>query len=169
MLNKSGISFLIMDVDGTLTDGNIYMGNSGEMFKAFNIKDGYGINHLLPKHGIEPIIITARESQITVNRCKELNITRLYQNCSNKRQKLIELAGEMGMECDADGKYPTFAYIGDDIIDIPCMELCGIVGCPEDAVEEVKKISDFTSVHKGGQGAVRDFIEWIVGEKSTIK
>ena len=60
-------------------------------------------------------------------------------------------------------------YIGDDIIDIPCMELCGIVGCPEDAVEEVKKISDFTSAYKGGQGAVRDFIEWIVAEKSAIK
>ena len=66
------IKFLIMDVDGTLTDGKIYMGQDGEMAKAFDIKDGAGIALVLPKNNIIPVIITARESKILANRCEEL-------------------------------------------------------------------------------------------------
>ena len=76
---KEMIKFLVMDVDGTLTDGKIYMGSNGEVMKAFNIKDGCGIAMVLPKYGITPVIITARESKILENRCKELNITELHQ------------------------------------------------------------------------------------------
>lgn len=61
ILNECNIRFLVMDVDGTLTDGKIYMGNDGELFKAFDIKDGYGISLLLPQQGIVPVVITARE------------------------------------------------------------------------------------------------------------
>lgn len=62
------IRLLVMDVDGTLTDGKIYMSENGEAFKAFDIKDGYGIKHILPKYGIIPVIITARESKIIERR-----------------------------------------------------------------------------------------------------
>ena len=71
---EKDIKFLVMDVDGTLTDGKIYMGNEGELFKAFDVKDGCGIKDLLPQLGIVPVIITARESKILENRCNELLI-----------------------------------------------------------------------------------------------
>lgn len=150
------IKYLVMDVDGTLTDGKIYMGNQGEVFKAFNIKDGCGINDVLRQKGIEPIIITGRESEIVLNRCKELKITRVYQGIHNKLNKLYEITDKLN----------TVAYIGDDINDLSCMipikEAGGLVGCPKDAANQVLAISDYIAEHNGGDGAVRDFIEWIV-------
>ena len=77
-----------MDVDGTLTDGKIYMGSSGELMKAFNIKDGCGIHDIAIPNNITPVIITGRESKIVLNRCKELGITEVYQGISNKVEKL---------------------------------------------------------------------------------
>lgn len=149
-----------MDVDGTLTDGKIYMGPGGEVTKAFNIKDGCGIRELLKPAKITPVILTARKSVILENRCKELNISSLYQGVSDKREKLFGLLSENGQN------FENVAYIGDDINDLPCMREVkaggGVVGCPGDAVPEVKKISDFISAFDGGNGAVRDFIEWII-------
>ena len=152
------IKYLVMDVDGTLTDGKIYMGNDGELCKAFNIKDGCGISNLAIPEGIIPIIITGRKSIILENRCRELGITNLHQGISNKIEKLDEiLAGE---------GYDKVAYIGDDINDLPCMfsvrEGGGIVGCPADAVKKVVEIANYVADHNGGDGAVRDFIEWIL-------
>ena len=82
------IKYLVMDVDGTLTDGKIYMGINGELCKAFNIKDGCGIHDLLIPAGIIPIIMTGRKSEIVLNRCKEIGITRIYQGIVNKVLKL---------------------------------------------------------------------------------
>ena len=82
------IRFLVMDVDGTLTDGKIYMGKDGEVFKAFDIKDGCGILLLLPQLHIVPAIITARKSKIVKNRCDELNISELYQGSKDKLKTL---------------------------------------------------------------------------------
>ena len=78
------IKYLIMDVDGTLTDGKIYMGPNGEAMKAFSVKDGYAINFILKPAGIVPIIITARTSQIVKLRCDELGIEKVYQGNLNK-------------------------------------------------------------------------------------
>ncbi len=154
------IKYLVMDVDGTLTDGKIYMGQNGEMMKAFNIKDGAGIHDIAIPAGIIPIIITGRESQIVFNRCKELGIKEVYQGIGNKIEKLKEVVGA------AVEKLNTVAYIGDDINDLSCMETVkatgGIIGCPADAVKKVKEIADFIADHNGGDGAVRDFIEWLV-------
>ena len=80
-----------MDVDGTMTDGSIYLGNNGEEFKAFNIHDGYGIAHLLPKASIVPIIITGKDSTIVKRRASELGITELYQGVSDKLAVIKEL------------------------------------------------------------------------------
>lgn len=157
----SVIKYLIMDVDGTLTDGKIYMGSNGEMFKAFDIKDGCGIKDILPNYNIMPIIITARESKILENRCRELSIEKLYQGERNKIGRLQQIL----MEENAD--LSNCAYIGDDILDIQCMDPIkqagGKIGCPADAVNKVKKIADFISVRNGGDGAVREFIEWLGG------
>ena len=77
-----------MDVDGTLTDGKIYMGANGELMKAFNIKDGYGIHDILPLIGITPVIITGRKSQIVANRCNEIGIHYLYQGVTDKESQI---------------------------------------------------------------------------------
>ena len=153
------IKFLVMDVDGTLTDSKIYMGNSGEMMKAFNIKDGCGIHDLLPQNNILPVIITGRKSAILENRCRELGITELHQGISDKLDKLDEILKKY------NGIYENVAYIGDDINDLDCMNMIsqrgGIVGSPRDAVKQVKEIASFVSEKNGGDGAVREFIEWI--------
>lgn len=150
------IDYLVMDVDGTLTDGKIYMSNGGEIFKAFSIKDGCGIHDIAIPVGITPVIITGRESTIVLNRCMELGIEKVYQKVNNKIEVLHSITENLA----------TVAYIGDDINDLSCMtqvkKAGGIVGCPADAVKEVKMIADFIAEHNGGDGAVRDFIEWIV-------
>lgn len=158
------IKYFVMDVDGTLTDGKIYMGNEGEVCKAFNIKDGCGIHDILIPSGIVPVIITGRSSLIVERRCSELGIRDLYQGVSNKQVVLHKLLRGSGYE------YKDVAYIGDDINDLPCMktikEFGGIIGCPADAVNEVVEIADFVSKKNGGDGAVREFIEWILKENS---
>lgn len=162
---KEKIKFLIMDVDGTLTDGNIYMGVQGEILKCFNIKDGTGIKDLLPVRGIIPIVITGRCSKITENRCKELNISYIYQGCRNKKNQLKNIAEDF-MVYPQNGIYEEFAYIGDDLIDLESMRCSGISGCPSDAVDVVKAEADFISEFTGGKGAVREFIEWIIQKQS---
>lgn len=144
---------LVMDVDGTLTNGKIYMGENGEVMKAFDIKDGYAIAHMLPEMGIIPVIITGRTSKIVENRAKELGITELYQGKVNKLDTLLSVIEKYGC------KKENVAYIGDDLPDIPCMKECGCVGCPADAVDEVKEISDYVCKNVAGHGAVREFIE----------
>lgn len=156
------VKLLFMDVDGTLTDGKIYIGNNGELFKAFDVKDGCGIHDILPKYGIIPVIITARESDIVKHRCNELNIDHYYQGCRQKREKMIEIANEFGICLNSEGMLPGVAYIGDDILDIPCLEIAEFKGCPQNAVNEVREICNFISEYDGGNGAVREFIEWLI-------
>lgn len=159
------VKFLIMDVDGTLTDGKIYMGNTGELYKVFDIKDGCGISELLIPMNIVPVIITGRSSKILENRCKEIGITELYQGVKNKINKVCEVINRFS---DGQKKYnfSNIAYIGDDINDLLCMQQIhdagGITGCPADAVPKIKSISDFISTKNGGDGAVREYIEWIL-------
>ena len=155
-ISMSELKYLIIDVDGTLTDGKIYMGAMGEICKAFHVKDGCGIHDLLIPAGIIPIIITGRESDILKLRCEELG---------NKLKKLEEIMN--------DTEYKHTAYIGDDINDLECMkavkETGGLIGCPLDAVQEVREAADFISTKKGGEGAVREFIDWILREDSKAE
>ena len=148
------IKMLVMDVDGTLTDGKIYMGSDGEVFKAFDVKDGYAIAHL-HEVGIIPVIITGRKSKIVENRAKELNIKEVYQGVSDKVEKLKEVAKDNGVLLE------EVAYIGDDLNDLDCMSICGLSACPNDAIDEVKSNVDFKCNKNGGYGAVREFIEYI--------
>lgn len=154
------IKYLVMDIDGTLTDGKIYMANNGELMKAFNIKDGCGIHDIAIPAGIVPIIITGRRSDIVLNRCKEIGVEAVYQGVSNKIEKLLSITLDLS----------EVAYIGDDINDLSCMlpvkEAGGAVGCPKDAVSEVRNLANFVSEHNGGDGAVRDFIEWLIANSN---
>lgn len=151
------IKYLVMDVDGTLTDGKIYMGQEGEMAKAFDIKDGCGILLVLPKYSIIPVIITARRSQILEHRCNEIGINELHQGVKDKLHKLIEIVGN-DLSC--------VAYAGDDLPDIPCMtevkKAGGLVLCPSDAIPEIKAIADYVSGNKAGDGSVRDCINYLI-------
>lgn len=150
------IKLLVMDVDGTLTDGKIYIGAAGEAVKAFSVKDGYGIGQILPVAGIQPAIITGRKSAIVEARCRELKITHLYQGIADKSLCLRELSEKMGISLD------QIACVGDDLNDLPMMELCKVKGCPADAAAEVKSCCEYVCSACGGDGAVREFIEWLV-------
>lgn len=154
-----------MDVDGTLTDGKVYLCEKGELFKSFNIKDGYGIAQMLPKMGIEPVIITSRNSKIVQNRCKELGIKYIIQNVRDKLSALHSVLSEYNNSNETTYDLRNCAYIGDDLPDYECMysikKFSGIIACPHDAAKSVIDICDFVSIKKGGDGAVRDFIEWI--------
>lgn len=159
------IKYLIMDVDGTLTDGKIYMGSDGEIMKAFSVKDGCAINFILKPAGIEPVIITARTSPIVQQRGNELGITEVYQGKMDKLTALKEIVGE-----DNIG---SCAYFGDDILDLQCMlpikAAGGIIGCPADAVQKVKAVADYLCINKAGEGALREFSEWIVKPKVDVE
>lgn len=152
------IHYLVMDVDGSITDGKIYMGANGEVMKAFSIKDGYVINYILKPHNIEPVVITARSSSIVQYRCEELHISKVYQGKLDKLKTLRKAVG--------DDSLGLCAYFGDDILDVQCMlpirEAGGVVGCPADAVQEVKAISDYICVKKAEEGALREFAEWLI-------
>lgn len=159
-IHTKKIRVMVMDVDGTLTDGKIYMGNDGEMMKAFDIKDGFGIANYLPDKDIVPIIITARESRILENRARELKIMHLYQGVKNKTQKLQEVLKELNIQLSET------VYVGDDDNDLECIRLVkeskGFAACPLNASEKVLEEADFISLHNGGDGAVRELIEWII-------
>lgn len=154
------IKYIVFDIDGTLTDGKIYISDKGEMMKAFDIKDGYAIYHL-SDNDIIPIVITGRDSKIVENRCKELKIEMLYQGVSNKLELLQIILNDLRKDYP-DLSLANFAYMGDDIPDMKCMKACGLAGCPSDAVSSIAEISDYISPHKAGEGAARDFIEHIV-------
>jgi 3-deoxy-D-manno-octulosonate 8-phosphate phosphatase (KDO 8-P phosphatase) len=151
--------FFVMDVDGTLTDGRIYMGQDGEMVKAFSIKDGAGISMILPKMGVLPVIITARESRILQNRCMELGITELHQGSKDKLKTLKGILERYGAE------FSSVAYAGDDLPDIPCMEEIkragGAILCPANAIPEIKILADYVSGYEAGDGAIRDCINYL--------
>ena len=152
------IKMLVMDVDGTLTDGHIYIGAEGEMVKAFHVQDGYAIAHILPEKGIVPVIITGRSSRIVEQRAKELKIVHLHQGITDKLSKLKEVAAALGVTAD------EIAYIGDDVNDLDCIHYCGLTACPADAVPVVRKAVDYICERNGGSGAVREFIDKFVSE-----
>lgn len=157
------IKYLVMDIDGTLTDGKIYMGPSGEIMKAFSVKDGYVFNYILKPRNITPIVVTARTSTIVEQRCKELGITEIYQGHHDKLALLKEIIGEENLQ--------FCAYFGDDILDLKCMKPIqkagGIVGCPNDAIQEVKLETDYLCLNKAGDGALREFVEWLVNDENS--
>ena len=153
------IKMLVMDVDGTLTDGHIYIGAEGEMMKAFHVQDGYAIAHILPAKGIVPVIITGRSSRIVEQRAKELKISHLHQGIADKLSKLKEVAAALGVTAD------EIAYIGDDVNDLDCIHYCGLTACPADAVPVVRKAVKYICTRNGGSGAVREFIDKFRGEE----
>lgn len=146
------IKYLILDVDGTLTDGGVYYDSEGHELKKFCIKDGPGIIAARTA-GIELVVLTGRECTATTRRLTELGVDHILQNISDKAGWMRQWMAENDVSRD------SIAYIGDDINDLASMKLCGYVACPADAAAEVKEIADYISPLLGGRGAVRDVIE----------
>ena len=159
----SKIRILFLDVDGTMTDGKIYISQAGELMKCFNAKDGVAIKEFLKKENIIPVIITNRKSKIVKKRAQELHIDEVCQGCVDKTATVSEIANKYSLQRSLSGIILSTAYIGDDVPDIEAMKMCEFSGCPSDAVNEVKAVATYVCHSKGGEGAVREFIEWIIG------
>ena len=152
------INTIFLDVDGTLTDGKIYLDNGKNEFKAFNVKDGLLVVAAI-KIGYDVIIMTGRKSEIVERRAFELGIEEYYQGVQNKKQALEKLMKEKEIT------YSNLAYLGDDLNDLPVMKEARFAGCPADAAEEVKEISDLVSEFDGGNGAVREILTHLIKAK----
>ena len=157
----AAIRLLALDVDGVLTDGRIYYGNSGEELKAFNIKDGLGIK-LLQGAGVTVAIITGRNSAIVQRRASELGISEVIQGREDKIIALQQLTQRLAIdlrEC---------AYMGDDLPDLAAMRAAGIGMTVADAVTTVANHADWQSRSAGGQGAVREACEYLLAARDAL-
>lgn len=155
--NVGEIKIFALDVDGTLTDGMIYIGEEGEIMKAFNAHDSLGLMKLLDTD-IVPVIITGRSSRITQFRANELGIREVYQGIEDK-------LGTLKAVCEKyDCTIQNAIYVGDDENDLVCMEAVAYVACPQDACKKVKEIANYISGVNGGKGAVRDVIDTVIFE-----
>ncbi len=154
------IKLFVMDVDGTLTDGKIYVAATGEQFKAFDVKDGFGIRHILKKHEIKTAIITGRRSDIVQCRADELEVDFVHQGIQDKVECLEILLEQLGYD------WSNVAYVGDDVNDLECMNKAVWSGCPQDAHKSVRDVATYVAERKGGCGAVREIIEFLVEDTS---
>ncbi len=149
------IRLVVMDVDGTLTDGAMYFGPAGEELKRFSTRDGMGVT-LLHRAGIATAIITSEQSPIVSARAAKLKISDVLLGSHDKTTTLHELARRKGLE-------PRhIAYIGDDVNDLHVMRVCGLTACPSDAVRSIREVAHLICAHPGGNGAVREFAEFIL-------
>jgi len=156
------IKLLILDVDGTMTDGKITYSNSGEEFKSFCVKDGLAIASWI-RLGKSVAIITGRESKIVENRAKELGIDYFFQKIKHKAKKAEEILYEMGLSWD------NVASIGDDLNDYSMLKKSKLSFIPNNGNDFVK--SRVTNVLKsnGGDGAVREMIEFILKQEGIYE
>lgn len=152
------IKLIVLDVDGTMTDGKIYIDNSGNETKSFNVKDGLAIAQAI-KHNVKVAIVTGRSSKIVDIRAKELGIEEVYQNAKDKVKVINSIVNKnlIGLT--------EVCFIGDDINDLPVMKIVGFSACPKNAAIEVCNQANFISQHYGGEGAVREIIEMIMKEQ----
>ena len=156
------IRLLLMDCDGVLTDGRLWLTGDGDEQKAFHVRDGQGIA-LLHQAGIKTGIISGRASSATERRAQELKISFVRQGAKDKIEALEEIltrAGVSANEC---------AYIGDDVGDIPVMNQVGLAVAIADAVEEAKSASQYLTKANGGHGAVREVCELILKAQGRWK
>ncbi len=149
------IAAFILDVDGVLTDGSILATEQGEQNRIFNIKDGFAIHHAI-KNDYNVIVISGGRSESVVKRLNFLGLEHVYIGIKDKREFLNNLKGELNLDLN------ECLYMGDDLIDLSVMQMCGVKVCPNDAVWAVQEVADIVTVSAGGQGAVREIIEKVL-------
>ncbi|MFP4244048.1 MAG: 3-deoxy-manno-octulosonate-8-phosphatase KdsC [Ectothiorhodospira sp.] len=156
------VRLLILDVDGVLTDGRLFLGDDGQQYKAFHSRDGHGIRLLLDS-GVQMGILTGRRSQVVEHRCRELGIPHIIQGRRDKREALdglLEAAGVTAGEA---------AYMGDDILDLPVMRRVILGLAVADAHPLVREQAHHVTGLGGGQGAVREACELIMDAQGTLQ
>jgi 3-deoxy-D-manno-octulosonate 8-phosphate phosphatase (KDO 8-P phosphatase) len=151
----SRVKLLLMDCDGVLTDGRIWILENGEDQKSFNTRDGLGLS-LLHLAGLRSGIISGRNSGAVERRAKALGIAFVRQGCENKVGAFEEVLSEAGV------KPSEVAFIGDDLNDIPLMRRAEFAVAVADASTEVKSHAHYVTNMEGGYGAVREIVELIL-------
>lgn len=150
---KDKIKLIVADVDGTLTDGGMYISDSGEEFKKYNTKDGMGMKILI-QQGYKVGVISASHSKNTViKRAEMLGLNFYYVGNESKVTVLEKWRQELNLD------FNEIAFIGDDINDQAVMELVGLSACPADAVAIIKETADEVLTKKGGEGCFREFVD----------
>lgn len=155
MENIEKIKLIVLDVDGTLTDGGIYYDSQGNEMKRFDVRDGLGIK-VGQAAGLEFAIITGRESPMVERRARELGIQYLVQGVQKKAPAMKALMERLGLDRE------NAAYMGDDWNDVPAMKLAAIAACPADADPRIRALCHYVAPRGGGSGAVRDFIQEVL-------
>ena len=150
------IELLILDVDGTLTDGSIFHTNDGDELKAFDVKDGLAVASWTKKLGKKVAIITGRTSKVVEKRAAELQVSHLFQGVDNKDEIIEQILQEESL------KWENVAAIGDDLNDYKMLKRASLSFCPNDAVEDIRSLVNVVCKSKGGEGAVREMIEYIL-------
>jgi len=156
------IRLLLLDVDGVLTNGQLYYGDDGNEYKAFNIKDGLGIK-LLQRGGVEVGIITGRSSSLLTRRCAELGIDRVIQGREDKLTALQELLDNLPLSIT------QVAFMGDDLPDLAVIKRVGLGMTVADANHVLLESAGWQSQYCGGGGAVREAAEFILKAQGKLE
>jgi 3-deoxy-D-manno-octulosonate 8-phosphate phosphatase (KDO 8-P phosphatase) len=149
------IKMILMDVDGTLTDGTLLVLPDGEELKSYNVRDGMGIL-FANLAGLKTGIITGKTSKALIKRAERLKVDELHQGILDKKKILYEILKKHKLDPD------EVAFIGDDLGDLDVIKISGLSAAVSDAHNEVIKNSHFLCTKSGGKGAVREFIEFIL-------
>lgn len=155
------VKLVIFDVDGIMTDGTLYLADDGQEYKGFNSLDGHGLK-MLKSTGVEPGIITGRNSQVVVHRARNLGITHLHQGAHDKLTVYRQLLGDLGLAPEQT------AFMGDDVVDLPVMRRAGLAITVPAAPDLVKAHSHYVTRREGGRGAVREACEFIMRAQGTF-
>ncbi len=156
------LRLIAFDVDGVLTDGGLYLSDSGEEFKRFNSLDGHGLK-MLKASGVELAIITGRTSKCVELRARNLGISRLYQGVEDKLAVMQSLLAELKLAPEAA------AFMGDDVVDLPVMRRVGLALSVPDAPQIVRDHAHYVSQRDAGHGAVREVCELILATQGTLE
>jgi len=156
------IKLIISDVDGVLTDGTVLKGGGNMELKRFCVQDGTAVA-MVKAAGFDLAFISGRYSEATEIRMKELKISDVYNGTLNKLVPYRELKKKYQLKDD------EIAYIGDDLIDIPVMKKVGLPAAVQNAYPDVKEKAVFVTKTRGGEGAFREFIDWMLMELGTYK
>lgn len=149
------ITTFVLDVDGVLTDGTVYVFDSGEQVRRMSIRDGFALQ-LAVKKGYRILVVSGGDSPAVMSRLKKLGITDIFMNVTDKHQVLKQYINDHHI------KREQVLFMGDDIPDIVAMNEAGLACAPADAVPEILKAASYISSRKGGKGCVRDVIEKVL-------
>ncbi|MBM2829587.1 MAG: 3-deoxy-D-manno-octulosonate 8-phosphate phosphatase [Gammaproteobacteria bacterium] len=156
------ICLAVFDVDGVLTNGGLILGESGDEYKIFHVRDGQGLV-MLRDSGCHIAVITARSSKIVSERMASLGIEYVYQGQNDKGKAFLELMDNLKL-----GREQT-AYVGDDVMDLPAMNRAGLAIAVADAHPLVKEHAHWTTTAAGGNGAAREVCDLIMQSQGTLQ